>query len=119
MDCVKKEKFFHFWAFSAKMVNFGQFMAKMGKTGIFQKSVYTFLSRLQALTNCKVSEKKVMCSFWATAWRMDGRTRIRKVYLLRRETKNGQNTDLNNQNEFGGPLKSQKMAKNEFTHGKN
>ena len=34
--------------------------------------------------------------------------------------KNGQNTDLNNQNfEFGGPLKSQKMAKNEFTHGNN
>ena len=34
--------------------------------------------------------------------------------------KNGQNTDLNNQNiEFGGRLKSQKVAKNEFTHGNN
>ena len=34
--------------------------------------------------------------------------------------KNGQNTDLNNQNvEFGGPLKTQKMAKNEFTYGNN
>ena len=32
--------------------------------------------------------------------------------------KNGQNTDLNHQNvEFGGPLKSQKRAKNEFTQG--
>ena len=31
-----------------------------------------------------------------------------------------QNTDLNNQNpEFGGTLKCQKRAKNEFTHGKN
>ena len=32
--------------------------------------------------------------------------------------KNGQNTDLHHQNvEFGGPLKSQKRAKNEFTQG--
>ena len=39
---------------------------------------------------------------------------------LRRETKNGQTTDLNNPNvEFRGFLKSQKMAKNEFTHGNN
>ena len=30
--------------------------------------------------------------------------------------KNGQNTDLNNKNvEFGGPLQSQKRAKNELT----
>ena len=44
-----------FWA---KMANFGQFLAKMGKTGIFfKKALGTFLSRLQALTNCKVSEK--------------------------------------------------------------
>ena len=34
--------------------------------------------------------------------------------------KNGQNTELNNQNvEFGGPLRSQQMAKNEFIHGNN
>ena len=34
--------------------------------------------------------------------------------------KNGQNTDLNNQNaEFGGPLKFHKRAKNKFTYGKN
>ena len=32
--------------------------------------------------------------------------------------KKGQNTDLNSKN-LGGPLKSQKMAKNEFTHGNN
>ena len=40
------------------MANFGQFLAKMGKTVIFlKKALGTFLSRLQALTNCKVSEK--------------------------------------------------------------
>ena len=34
--------------------------------------------------------------------------------------KNGQNTDLNQQNlEFVGPLKRQKMAKNEISHGNN
>ena len=37
-----------------------------------------------------------------------------------RRTKNGQNTDFNNQNvEFGGSLKSQRAAKNEFTHRNN
>ena len=47
-----------FWAFWAKMATFGQFLAKIGKTGIsFKKALGTFFSRLQALTNCKVSEK--------------------------------------------------------------
>ena len=41
--------------FLAKKANFGQFLVK---TGIFvKKALGTFLSRLQALTNCKVSEK--------------------------------------------------------------
>ena len=40
------------------MSNFGQFLAKMGKTGIFfKKAIGTFFPPLQALTNCKVSEK--------------------------------------------------------------
>ena len=47
-----------FWTFWAKMANFGQFLAKMGKTGIlFKKALGTFFSHLQALTNGKVSEK--------------------------------------------------------------
>ena len=38
--------------------NFGQFLAKMAKTvKIIKKALGTFLSRLQALTKCKVSEK--------------------------------------------------------------
>ena len=54
----KNAKNLHFWAFWAKMANFGQFLAKMGKTGIFfKKALGTFFSRLQALTNFKVSEK--------------------------------------------------------------
>ena len=53
----KNGKNLHFWAFWAKMANFGQFLAKMGKTGIFKKALGTFFSRLQALTNCKISEK--------------------------------------------------------------
>ena len=54
----KNAKNLHFWAFWVKMANFGQFLAKMGKTGIFfKKALETFFSHLQALTNCKVSEK--------------------------------------------------------------
>ena len=40
------------------MANFGKFLAKMAKTvKIIKKALGTFFSRLQALTNCKVSEK--------------------------------------------------------------
>ena len=54
----KNAKNLHFWAFWAKMANFGQFLAKMDKMGIFFKKVLgTIFSRLQALTNCKVSAK--------------------------------------------------------------
>ena len=54
----KNVKNIHFWAFWAKMANFGQFLAKMGKTRIFfKKELENFLSRLQALINSKVSEK--------------------------------------------------------------
>ena len=54
----KKCENLHFWAFWAKIANFGQFLAKMGKTEIFfKKTLGTFFSSLQALTNCKVSEK--------------------------------------------------------------
>ena len=63
-----------------------------------------------------------MNGFQATAWRTYGRTHGREslgLQRLRRETKNGQNTDLNYQNvEFGGYLKRKKRAKNEFTQGK-
>ena len=54
----KKAKNLHFWAYWDEMANFGQFLVKMGKTGIiFKKAHGTFFSHLQALTNCKVSEK--------------------------------------------------------------
>ena len=43
---------------SSQMANFGQFLAKMGKTGfLLQKSVWKIFSRLQALINCKDREK--------------------------------------------------------------
>ena len=43
---------------SSQMANFEQFLAKMAKTvKIIKKALGTFFSRLQALTNCKVSEK--------------------------------------------------------------
>ena len=42
----------------AKKGHFGQFLAKMAKTvKIIKKALGTFFSHLQALTNCKVSEK--------------------------------------------------------------
>ena len=47
-----------FWSFLAKKNHFGQFLAKMVKTvKIIKRALGTFFSRLQALTNCKVSEK--------------------------------------------------------------
>ena len=43
---------------SSQMANFGQFLAKMEKTGFFFKKAFgTFFSLLKALINCKVSEK--------------------------------------------------------------
>ena len=78
-----------FWAFWSKMANFGQFLAKMGKTGtFFKKALGTFFSRLQALTNCKVSEKS---NEWFSSNRVtDARTHGREslgLQRLRRETK--------------------------------
>ena len=68
----------HFWAFWAKMANFGQFLAKMGKTGIFFKKAFkTFFSLLKALINCKVSEK-VMKGFREKSLRTDGQTRLQR-----------------------------------------
>ena len=69
---------------------FWKFLAKMGKTGIFfKKALGTFFSHLQALINCKVSEKSN-----ATAWRTDARTDGHEslgLQQLRRETKNDPN----------------------------
>ena len=77
------------------MANFGQFLAKMGKTGIFfKKAVGKCFSRLQALTNCKVSEKsnERFSSNRVTDGQTDGRTDRREslgLQRLRRETKKG------------------------------
>ena len=58
MQFSKKCKNHHVWSFSAKKANFGQFLAKMAKmVKIFKKALGTFFTQLQALTNCKVSEK--------------------------------------------------------------
>ena len=47
-----------FLVIQAKKGHFGEFLAKMAKTvKIIKKALGTFFSRLQALTNCKVSEK--------------------------------------------------------------
>ena len=75
----KNAKNLHFWAFWAKMANFGQFLVKMGKTGFFfKKALETFFSRLQAITNCKVSEKsnERFSSNCVTDVRMDVRTYV-------------------------------------------
>ena len=53
----KNAKNLRFWAFLAKKANFGQFLAKIGKTGIFQKSAWNIFLALTS-PNCKVSEKK-------------------------------------------------------------
>ena len=93
----KNAKNLHFWAFWAKMPHFGQFLAKMGETRIFfKKALGTFFSHLQALTNCKVSEKsnERFSSNSVTYVRTDVRTDVRThgreslgLQRLRRETK--------------------------------
>ena len=64
---------------SSQMANFDQFFAKMAKTvKIIKKALGIFFSRLQALTNCKVSEKvtngfreKALCTSEQTYGRMN------------------------------------------------
>ena len=80
------------------MTNFGQFLAKMGKTGIFfKKAIETFFSLLKALIKCKVSEKSnerfssnsvtYVRTYVRTHGRTDGRESL-GLQRLRRETKN-------------------------------
>ena len=90
----KNAKNLHFWAFWAKMANFGKFLAKMDKMGFFfKKALGKFFSHLQALTNCKVSGKsnERFSSNSVTHVRTDARTDGREslgLQRLRRETKN-------------------------------
>ena len=73
--------------------NFGQFLAKMGETGFFfKKALGTFFPPLQALTNCKVSEKsnERFSSNRVTDVRTEARTNEREslgLQRLRQETK--------------------------------
>ena len=54
----KKGKKPPFLVILGQKANFDQFLAKMAKTvKIIKKALGTFFSRLQALTNCKASEK--------------------------------------------------------------
>ena len=86
--------------FFSKMANFGQFLAKMDKTAIFfKKALETFFSHLQALTNCKVSEKsnERFSSNSVTYGRTHARTHGREslgLQRLRRETKNAWKNDI-------------------------
>ena len=73
---------------------FWKFLAKMGEMGIFfKKALGTFFSHLQALTNCKVSEKsnELFSSNSVTYLHTHARTHGREslgLQRLRRETKN-------------------------------
>ena len=80
------------WSFLAKKGHFGQFLAKMAKTvKIIKKALGTFFWRLQALTNCKVSEKnnERIPRKIVTYVRTNERTRLlRSQRPVGRETKN-------------------------------
>ena len=106
----------------------GQFWTVFGQNGqngnFFQKSAWNIFLALTS-PNFKVSEKsnerfsRNRVTHARTHARTNGRDSL-GLQRLHRETKNGQNTDLNNQNvEFKGPLKSQKRPKNELTNSKN
>ena len=78
---------------STQMANFGHFLGKMGKTGIFfKKAVGKFFSLLKALINSKVSEKsnERFSSNRVTDVQMYGQTNEREslgLQRLRLETK--------------------------------
>ena len=90
---------------TSHVANFEQFLAKMAKmVKIIKKALGTFFSCLQALTNCKVSEKSNerfpiksvahgrtdVLTYGRTDVRMDVRTRLlRSQRPVGRETKNG------------------------------
>ena len=83
-----------FGHFGPKWPILDSFLRQMGKTGIFsKKSLGTFFSRLQALTNCKVSEKSNerfssnRVTHVRTYAHTDGRESLGHQ-RLRRETKN-------------------------------
>ena len=73
-----------------------QFLGILGQNGnFFKKALGTFFSHLQALTNCKVSEKsnERFSSNSVTDGRMDARTNEREslgLQRLHRETKKTQ-----------------------------
>ena len=78
------------------MTNFGQFLAKMGEAGFFfKKALGTFFPPLQALTNCKVSEKSnERISRKAVAnERTNGRTRA-KFKVLSNSSTNQKGEDM-------------------------
>ena len=107
----KMQKTSIFGHFGPKWPILDSFRPKGAKREFFKKALGTFFSHLQALTNYKVSEK---INEWfssnsvtdvRTYVRTDGRTDARTdgreslgFQRLRRETKNGQHTDLKNQN---------------------
>ena len=72
----KNAKNLHFWAFSAKILEvFGQ----NWQNGNFSKKLGTYFSRLQALTNCKVSERSN--EWFPRNCVTDGRTNERTWFL--------------------------------------
>ena len=76
MDSEKNAKNLHFWAFWAKIANFGHFWPKWAKRDFFKKALGTFFPPLQALTICKVSEKsnERISRYFRTNERTDERT---------------------------------------------
>ena len=52
----KNAKKLQFWAFWAKMANFGQFLAKIGKTGIFSKKRLALTAKFQNKSNERFRE---------------------------------------------------------------
>ena len=70
----KNAKNLHFWAFWGKMANFGQFLAKMGKTANFSKKRLEHFSRAYKPKLTAKFQKKVMNGFQETASLTDEQT---------------------------------------------
>ena len=87
----KNMKNLHFWAFWATMANFGPFLTKRGKTGIFSKKRLEHFCRAYKPELTTKFQKKVMDGFRETSLRTDEQTKGREslgLQRLLRETNN-------------------------------
>ena len=92
-----------FWTIFGQKGAIFEFSVKKRKCHFFTNFFFIFPYKKSENSNAQIFKKM------GTYERLDERTEVNpKVHRLRRETKNGQNTDLNNHIVLGTPKKPEK-----------